>query len=152
MAPPSSGGRHASSTGPLARIILLARCGVQQVVESALASVPAETANGAGRGRRGVVPDCALGIGQDRCEWHAGGMGGEDDLGPRRAVGSALIVKLEPSSVTTASLPRARRSSRQVEHQGVFLGWQYPEGSGVGALGLGVLGVHSCTFDWRHSL
>jgi hypothetical protein len=33
----------------------------------------------AGRGRRGLVRECPLGTGHDRCEWHGSGTAGEDD-------------------------------------------------------------------------
>jgi hypothetical protein len=38
---------------------------------------------GAGHGRCGVVPECPLGTGHDRCEWHDGGTAGEDGSGGR---------------------------------------------------------------------
>jgi hypothetical protein len=39
-----------------------------------------EVVIGAGQGRGGVVRGCPLGTGQDRCEWHAHGTAGEEDV------------------------------------------------------------------------
>ena len=44
------------------------------------ASLPAKAANVAGCGHCGVVRECPLGTGQDRCEWHASGTASEGHL------------------------------------------------------------------------
>ena len=42
--------------------------------------LPAETVNSTALGPDGVVRECPLGTGEDRCEWHASGTAGEYDF------------------------------------------------------------------------
>jgi hypothetical protein len=51
-------------------------------------SSPATTGDGAGRDRCGVVRDCPLGTGQDRCEWHGSGTASEND---HRSIGARPV-------------------------------------------------------------
>jgi hypothetical protein len=77
------------------------------------ASLPAEAANGAGRGHFGVVHGCPLGTGQDRCEWHASGTVGEDDLAYGDAVGSNADCRVRRVHAKHGIVgkPRTRRGS-----------------------------------------
>jgi hypothetical protein len=55
------------------------------------ASLPAEAANGVGRGRFGVVHGYPLGTGRDRREWYASGTVGEDELAWVFEPGSSVL-------------------------------------------------------------
>jgi hypothetical protein len=46
---------------------------------------PATMGNGAGRSHSGTVRGCPVGTAEDRCEWHASGMAGENDDRPHLA-------------------------------------------------------------------
>jgi hypothetical protein len=59
------------------------------------------------------VRDCPLETGQDRCEWHASGMAGEDDPGIRGAVGATVIVG-RPLLGDHGIVAKSPRGSRQV--------------------------------------
>jgi hypothetical protein len=78
-------------------------------------SSPWETVTRAGHTGRGIVRDCPLGTGQDRCEWHASGTAGAIDSVQPGGVGSTVTrrVRPVPGDHCLVGKPRTRRGRRQ---------------------------------------
>jgi hypothetical protein len=77
---------------------------------------PATIENGARRGRCGVVRGCPLGTGRDRCEWHACGTAGEDDVRRAWQLGHYMDQRVRPDSGDACFVGKGRQpaAARQV--------------------------------------
>jgi hypothetical protein len=103
-------------------------------------SLAGRVSNGAGHGHRGIVRECPLGTGHDRCQWHASGTAGEDEPGSGLAAMVAQLRRWARSvpGRPSGSLAGAQSPAECAQGASLWIGVKAADGFSVLLVSLGL--------------